>query len=408
MIKKFFTFTLVLLLLIFNTSLLNAKKDDEILKTINNMTLEEKIGQLFIIRLEALDASYTTDKECGKKIIHTSLTEEMKQTYSSYPCGGIILFTRNIENEKQLKELTSSIHDLNSITPLVSIDEEGGSVSRIANNPNFDVIKYSSAKDIGDAGDVNKAYELGYMIGSYLNDYGIDLDFAPVADVNSNPNNKVIGDRSFSSNCFTVAKNVAMCIAGFHDVGILTCIKHFPGHGDTSSDSHLGSVYTYKTWDELKENEIMPFEYGIASNTDMIMVGHISTPNITGNNEPASLSYELITNKLRNELNYNGVIITDSFEMGAIMNNCNTKEAIIKTINAGVDIILMPENYIEAFNALKEAIENNEITIDRIDESLYRILSLKNAKFSLFEYDDSITSKDLLITSNDDEFKSDD
>lgn len=401
MLKKFITFILTLSLLVFNTSLLKADSNElYILNTINNMSLDEKIGQLFIIRLEMLDPDYISDKESGKTIIHTSVTEQMKETYNSYPAGGVILFSRNLENEEQLQDLTNSIHELNTITPFVSIDEEGGSVSRIANSGKFEVETFTSAKAIGNTGDINNAYYLGYTIGSYLSKYGIDLDFAPIADVDSNPDNTIIGDRSFSTNAYEVARNVAMCIAGFHDTGTLTSIKHYPGHGDTSADSHLGSVYTYKTWDELKENELQPFEYGIASNTDMIMVGHISAPNVTGNDEPASLSYELLTNKLRNELGYQGVIITDSFEMGAIVNIYNTKEAVVKAINAGVDIILMPENYKEAFNALKDAVNNNEITMERIDESLKRILSLKDNKFNLFE-NKEINSNDMLVMPSD-------
>lgn len=331
-----------------------------------------------------LDSNYISDKESGKEISHSDISEDMIETYKNYPAGGIALFSRNIVDEDQLTKLTASIHDLNNITPIIAIDEEGGSVSRIANNSNFEVARFESNEKIAQSGNGDKAYELGYMIGSYLKGYGIDLDFAPVADINTNPNNKVIGDRAFGSDPYTAAKMVNMAIAGFHDVGIATCIKHFPGHGDTSSDSHLSRVYTYKTWDELKEAELIPFEYGIAKDTEMVMVGHISTPNITGNDDPATLSYELLTDKLRNELGYKGIIISDSFEMGAITEYYETKDALVKAINAGVDIILLPENYIEAFNYLKEAVLNNEVSEDRINESVTRILTLKNKMFSLF------------------------
>lgn len=398
MIKKLFTILITFSLLFFNTSLLNADdKDALILNVINNMSLEEKIGQMFIIRIEMLNPEYISDKESGKTIIHTDITDEMKDTYSNYPCGGFILFSKNITDEEQLKSLTSSIHELSDLTPIVSIDEEGGSVSRIANNSNFDVVRFQCNEKIAESGNTDKAYELGYMIGSYLKEYGIDLDFAPVADINTNPNNKVIGQRAFGSDPYTAAKMVNMAIAGFHDVGMATCIKHFPGHGDTSSDSHLGRVYTYKTWDELKQAELIPFEYGISKETEMIMVGHISAPNITGNDDPATLSYELLTNKLRNELGYQGVIISDSFEMGAITEYYETKDALIKAINAGVDIILMPENYIEAFECVKQAVLDNEITEERINESVYRILSMKNKMFDLFNTEKEINSTDTLI-----------
>lgn len=399
MVKKIAIIVLSLFLIVFNSNLLNAKfSSNDIESIINDMSLDEKIGQMFFVRLEMLDPAYASDKESGKSIIHTSLTDEMKENYDKYPAGGIILFSRNIENEEQLKELTNAIHELNELIPLVGVDEEGGNVSRIANNPNFDVKRFTNAESIGNTGDNENAYNMGYAIGSYLSKYGVDLDFAPIADVNTNPNNKVIGNRAFGSDPYLVAEMVAMSIAGFHDTNTLTCIKHYPGHGDTNSDSHLGSVYTYKTWDELKEDELIPFKYGITSKTDMIMVGHISAPEVTGNDEPATLSYELLTNKLRNELGYEGIIITDSFEMGAITNNYSAKDAIIKAINAGVDIILMPNNYIEAFNILKEAINNGEISIDRINDSIRRILNLKNDRFSLFEIDDKEINSNNMLT----------
>lgn len=402
MIKKIFILIITFCLLSFNSNLLHINANElDIDKLINNMSLDEKIGQMFFIRLEMLDPEYISDLKSGSKIIHTSITQEMKETYLEYPCGGILLFTRNIENPNQLKELTSSIHSLGIITPIVSIDEEGGSVSRIANNSNFDVKRFTSNEDIASSNDINKAYDLGYTIGSYLNEYGIDLDFAPVADVNTNPNNKIIGSRAFGSDPYLASQMVAMCIAGFKDANILTCIKHFPGHGDTDSDSHLGSVFTYKTWDELKQEELIPFESGISNNTDMIMIGHISAPNITGNDEPATLSYELLTNKLRNELGYEGVIITDSFEMGAIVNDWGSEVALIKAINAGVDIILLPDNYKEAFNIVKDAVNNNEITMERIDESLKRILTLKDKRFSLIKNNDyEISSNNMLVFPN--------
>lgn len=402
MIKQLSIILLSLLLTIFNTNFLYAEiKNVSIEKMIDDMSIEDKIGQMFIIRLEMLDPEYKSDKQSGKTIIHTSITDKMKQFYNEYPAGGIILFSRNIENEEQLKNLTQQIHDLSELTPFVSIDEEGGSVSRIANNSNFDVPRFTSNEAIANTNNIEKAYDLGYSIGSYLSKFGIDLDFAPVADINTNSNNKIIGKRAFGSDPYLAGEMIAMCIAGFRDTNILTCIKHFPGHGDTSSDSHLGSVFTYKTWDEMLNEEIIPFKYGISSNTNMIMIGHISAPNVTGNNEPATLSYELLTNKLRDELGYEGIIITDSFEMGAITNNYTVKDAVIKAVNAGVDIILMPENYIEAFNAFKEAIDNKEISIERVNESLKRILTLKDERFSLLNIDNNnVDSNNMLMFPN--------
>ncbi len=349
---------------------------DIIEDVLKDMTLDEKIGQLFIIRLEALDPDYVSDIASGDIISHQSLTSEMIETYKKYPCGGITLFSRNIVNKIQLKDLTSDIHNLNIISPLICIDEEGGNVTRIASNKNFDVEKFPTNEEIANEYDPSYACYEASTISSYLKEYGIDVDFAPVSDINTNLNNKVIGKRAFGSDPNIASEYIVNYINGLHANNIASCIKHFPGHGDTSNDSHADLVYTYKTWEELLDEELITFKSGIDNNTDMVMLGHISTPNVTNNDLPASLSSEIIS-KLRNELNYNGIIITDSFEMGAISKHYLSKQAAVLAIKAGVDIILMPENYIEAYDGVKEAVLNNEISIERINESVRRILSLK-------------------------------
>ncbi|MDO5448610.1 MAG: glycoside hydrolase family 3 protein [Clostridia bacterium] len=333
---------------------------------IEKMTLEEKVAQLFFIMPEALDTNVE-----GKV---TALTDTMKETYKKYPAGGIILFADNIQDPTQIKQLTQDIHDLNELTPFIGVDEEGGSITRIAKNPNFNVTKFSSMLATKDA---DEAYTIGKTIGAYLTEYGFDVDFAPVADVNTNPSNPVIGKRAFSANPENAAKMVAGAIKGFHDSGVMTSIKHFPGHGDTQTDTHKGYAETQKTWEEIKNCEMIPFISGIEAGTDMVMVAHIAAPKVTGDGTPATLSYTLINEKLRNELNYNGVVITDGMNMGAIAQQYSSADAAVKAIEAGVDIILLPENYIEAYNGVLAAVQNGTITEERIDESVMRILHLK-------------------------------
>ena len=184
-------------------------------------------------------------------------------------------------------------------------------------------------------------------------------------------------------------------IFALHDNSILSCIKHYPGHGDTSGDSHVDLTYTDKSWEELKECELYTFIGGIEADTDMIMVAHIAAPNITGTDEIATFSYTLVTEKLRNELGYDGVIITDSMEMGTITHDCDPAEAAKKAIKAGVDIILLPYVYTEAFDGLKEAVLNGEISESRIDESVSRILLMKFKHFD-FKYDDFLPVEEIL------------
>ncbi len=345
---------------------------DNIDLIILNMTLEEKVGQMFFVRLEALDSNYISDEESGKYIVHDIITEDMLNTYNNYPCGGIVLFNRNLNDERQLIELTNSIHEL-KYKPLICIDEEGGTVSRIANSKKFNVKKTLDNDQIDTTKD---AYDKGAYIASYLNKYHIDVNFAPVADLNINPNNPIIGNRSFGSDPNITSELVNSFIDGLHTNNIYSCIKHFPGHGNTKGDSHSDSVYIDTSKQDWLKQEALPFIQTL-NNTDMIMAGHIETPNITSDNLPASLSKEMLTDILRKQFNYDGIIITDSLEMGAISKYYSSKEAAVMAINAGVDILLMPENYKEAFDGVIEAINNNEISEERINESVRKILKLK-------------------------------
>ena len=341
------------------------------------MTLEEKIGQLFIIRPDSLERDLTEKQISNPKAYGvTEMDRQMIADLKRYHIGGVALFKKNIVSPEQLMDFIDEMK-INSDIPLfVSIDEEGGSVARIANAAGFDVIKYPSMQAIGLTKDLNNAKDVGLTIGSYLKQYGFNLDFAPVADVNTNPKNIVIGNRSFGSDPVLVGEMVVAAIEGFHKAGVMSCIKHFPGHGDTKEDTHKGFVSTRKTWDELKQSELIPFVKAFR-HTDMVMISHITAPNITSDGLPSSLSQEMIEGKLRKELEYDGVVITDSMEMGAIAYSYTSAEAAVKSILGGADIILMPENFAEAYTGVHNAVTNGTISIKRIDESILRILSLK-------------------------------
>lgn len=336
-----------------------------------SMTLEEKICQLFIVRVDTLETDDNTD------IGVTWCDGGMKDTIEKYPVGGVIYFANNVSDPEQLTKLSADLQKFSKYPLFISIDEEGGQVARIANDPDFHVTDYESMLSVGNTGDTENAREAGSTIGAYLKEYGINLDFAPVADVFTNPDNTVIGDRSFGTDASTVSGMVSACIDGFHEQNVMTCIKHYPGHGDTSADTHSGYVQVDKTWDELKEQELLPFINNMEK-TDMIMAAHLTLPNVTDDKLPASLSKTLLTDKLRGELGYNGVIITDALGMGAIANNYSTAEAVVKVINAGADIILMPTSLASGYSALYYAVENGDIPESRIDESVGRILTLKD------------------------------
>ncbi|MBB6630724.1 glycoside hydrolase family 3 protein [Clostridium algidicarnis] len=348
-------------------------------KLLHGMTLEEKIGQLFIIRPDDLELNLTSEQiNDSTNNGAVELDTNMQETLKKYPIGGVALFGKNILNPTQLTTFISDMQKQSTIPLFVSIDEEGGIVSRIAKSPNFDVPKFESMQKIGETKNVAKAKDVGFTIGAYLKSYGVNLDFAPVADINTNPKNIVIGNRSFGNDPDLVSKMVFAEISGLHEAGIMSCVKHFPGHGDTKGDTHTGEVSIEKTWEELKKCELVPFINSIDT-TDMVMISHITIPNITSDGIPASLSNEIIEGKLRKELGYKGVVISDAMEMGAITKKYSSEESAVKAVLAGVDIILMPESFVESYNGIYDAVKNGVINETRIDDSVLRILNLKES-----------------------------
>jgi beta-N-acetylhexosaminidase len=253
-------------------------------------------------------------------------------------------------------------------------------VARIANNPNFDVKKYESMAAIGATGDPANAYECGNYIGTYLKGYGFDIDFAPVADVNTNPENIVIGPRAFSDDPAVAAPMVMNYLQGLKDADIVGCIKHFPGHGDVKADTHYGYAQTQKTWAEMLDCEIITFRAGIKWGCQLIMTAHISAPNVIGEDVPSTMSKVILQDKLRSELGYQNIIVTDAMDMGAITQQYSSGEAAVGCIKAGADIVLCPQNFVVAFDAVVGAVEKGTLTEERINQSVRRILALKIRK----------------------------
>ena len=351
----------------------------EVEAMLKKMTLREKVGQMFFVRVESLDPSieWTTYDDLAN-LKNQEITMKMRKVNHDYPVGGIILYAWNIEDETQLANIIKQVRSLNG-SPLLCIDEEGGRVSRIANNPNFHVKKYESMAAIGATGDPKNAYECGNTIGTYLKRYDFDIDFAPVADVNTNPDNIIIGPRAFSDDPTVAAPMVTNYLQGLKDAGITGCIKHFPGHGDTTNDTHSGYVQSLKTWDEMNQCEMVTFRAGIQWGCQLIMTAHIAVPNVTGTNIPSTLSPVVLQDKLRGELGYQNIIITDGMEMGAITKHYTSGEAAVGSIKAGVDIVLGPRDFTEAFDAVIAAVNNGTLTEERINQSVRRILTLRYA-----------------------------
>jgi len=362
-----------------SSSVSNSGEESSALN-IDKMTLREKVGQMFFVRPEALDTSihweaYADLPDFKLQQVNKTMTAVNKD----YPIGGMILYAHNIVDETQLAAFIKEIRRLNG-SPLLAIDEEGGRVARIANNENFDVPKYESMESIAKSGDPNEAYKAAFTIGSYVKEYGFDIDFAPVADVNTNPDNVIIGPRAFSDDPETAADFVVSYLNGLDSAKVIGTLKHFPGHGDVKTDTHFGYASTEKTWDEMLKCEMIPFKAGIKAGAQMIMTAHISAPKVSGEDVPATLSSVILQDKLRGELGFDGVIVTDAMDMGAITTQFSNTEAAIKAIQAGVDIVLCSREFVKVFDAVVEAVEKGKIKESRIDESVKRILELKDFK----------------------------
>lgn len=342
--------------------------DEKVEKIVNNMTLEEKVGQIFMVAPEAVD------KDGGST---TVFTENIEKEIEKYNLGGYILFASNIENPTQTQELINGLKKSSKIQPFVGVDEEGGRVARIGKNSAMGVEKIEPMAQVGKSQNYERANEIGTTIGKYIKNLGFNLDFAPDTDVLTDSNNTEIGDRSFGNDPEVVGKMATEVIKGLQSENISTVLKHFPGHGGSIGNSHQGFSLSNRTEEELKNCEIVPFKTAIENGADCVMVAHMSLPNVTGDNIPATLSKKVVTDMLKTELNFKGVVFSDSMSMGAITENYGTGDACVKAVEAGIDMVLMPENLDEAYNAVLEAVKNGKISQERLDDAVSRIIKAK-------------------------------
>ena len=339
---------------------------DPIDELLSNMSLREKVGQLFITRPEQL----VPDVEAV-----TAVTPALTQALTEYPLGGILLFGKNIQNPQQLMAFTEALAAAEGIPMFLAVDEEGGLVARLANNSAFGLPRYGSAKQVGLNRNPADALEMGQTIGGYLKEYGFNLDFAPVADVFTNPNNTVIGSRAFSSDPETAALMASAFRDGLSEKGMIGSFKHFPGHGDTAQDSHTGLAVSSKTLEELESCEFLPFLEATAQ--DMVMVGHIALPNVTGDLLPATLSPAIVTGILKEQLGFEGLVITDAMEMGAIVESYGSGTATVMALQAGCHLILVPQDLQESFDAVLDALDAGTLTHQWLEDTVRKILEFK-------------------------------
>ena len=297
----------------------------------------------------------------------------VKKYYSEMP----IYFGQNIKDKEQIMEMLSSTTTKSNYPIFLGVDEEGGDVSRVANS-GIDVPKVDDMAAIGAGGDASAAFSAGETIGSYLNEIGFNVDFAPVADVTQEGVESALGNRSFGSDPQTVGEMVTNAVNGIEGTGVSACLKHFPGLGSAPDDTHEGRVEIDKTIEELRAADFVPFSAGIEAGVDFIMVSHATAPAID-EELPSSLSKKVITDTLRGELGFEGVVITDALDMTAITEYYTSEEAAVMAIEAGADMLLMPQDFEAAYNAVLAAVQDGTISEERIDESLDRIYRVKCA-----------------------------
>lgn len=388
-----------------------SKKEEQkdlVKETLSAMTLEEKVEQMIMPAYR-----YWGEGEDAPGV--TELNDQMRESIKKHALGGIILFAQNIETAEQTSTLIGDMVETTlsggaKAKPFISVDQEGGQVSRMTTGTMM-----PGNMAIGAAGDSKLATKAASAMGEELSALGFNVDFAPVLDVNNNPANPVIGIRSFSDDADKVAEFGEAFIKGLHEQNIITTTKHFPGHGDTAVDSHTGLPSIDKSLDELKKNELIPFIKN-AKNTDMIMTAHIQYPQIEKETYvskvdgkeitlPATLSKTILTDILRKECGFDGVIVTDSMKMDAIAEHFDRKDAARLAINAGVDMLLMPvdlstekgladfDTYISDIVAM---VESGEIEEARIDDATGHILKVKE-KYGLLDMDKKEETADLSV-----------
>lgn len=338
---------------------------------LSSMTLEEKVAQMFIARGESL---------CSDGSSLVVVDDDVRANLASCPVGGVALLEDSLIDPDQATALASGLqdasHEASGLDLLLCVDEEGGIVSRIGANPQFPETDPGNMRAIGDAGDTQAAYDVAEGIGSYLLKYGYNVDFAPVCDVD-NPSGGTMYERSFGSSASVVAQMVEAQVKGFNDAGVLSCAKHFPGIGSAAGDSHDSSITTNKNFEQMREEDLVPFQAAIDAGVPMVMVGHISCPNVTGDTIPATFSPSIITGILRKEMGFDGVVVTDSLGMGAATAVYSDADAAVRAVMAGADMLLMPSDLSECYQAVLSAVQEGRITDDRIDESVVRILKMK-------------------------------
>ena len=344
-----------------------AEGDGDIEALLARMTLHEKVCQLFFVQPEQFSRLDKVTAGSGK----------LRQAFARFPVGGVILFPSNMTN-RSLASLNAAMQSYalenGGVGLFIGTDEEGGGVSRVAVKLKRSD-KQPSAMELGEKKDPEAAYQAAAVMGKYLKDYGFNVDFAPVADVRADVKRAEITTRSFGSDPHLVAGYVARFVQGLQEQGVMAVLKHFPGHGAVSGDTHKGPGISQRTLAQWRSAEFLPFRSGLDAGAGMVLMSHQSAPQVDSLHL-ASLS-PTVVGLLRKELGFEGVIITDALRMDAARQAGSSGEVCVQALEAGCDMLLLPYNFTNAYNGVMAAVQSGRLTEERIDESVRRILTLK-------------------------------
>ncbi|MEZ7129373.1 beta-N-acetylhexosaminidase [Nonomuraea sp. AD125B] len=355
----------------------SASQSDPVARALAGLSVEEKVGQLFMPVLYGTTAASSSGENQARYGAPTPA-----KVIARYHLGGVILFPHNVKGVSQVVGLTNGLQRASKEVPLlIGTDQENGLVSRMSAL----MTDFPGASVIGATGDPAWARKVAAATGAELRALGVNLDFAPVADVNIDPRNPVIGSRAFGKDPQRVAKMVAASVKGFADADVAATAKHFPGHGDTSVDSHTGLPVIKHTRAEWERIDAPPFKAAIGAGVDAVMSAHIVFPKLDPSGDPATLSKPILTGLLRQKLGYDGVISTDALNMAGVRQKYNDGEIAVRAVLAGADLLLMPNDLPKAYDAVLAAVKSGRISERRLDQSVTRLLKLKQAKGYLAE-----------------------
>lgn len=354
------------------TTLTKKTSPDPAASLVAKMSLEDKVAQMFMVTPEALSKFNGSVVASG---------EQTKKAFAKRPVGGVIYNSANLQSPEQVKTMLANLQkyskDRVGIPVFIAVDEEGGTVARVSGSKSMGIKPYPNMSEVGAGKDSNRALQIGVEMGKYLADLGFNIDFAPDADVLTNPQNDLFKYRAFGSDPQTVTTMTAAFTKGLQTSGVLATYKHFPGHGSTSADSHKGITVSQQDATGLEQVDLVPFKDAVAKDVKLIMVSHVCFPKAFGDNTPASLSKKVVTGWARERLQYQGILITDAMSMGAISDNYQPSEAAVKAIQAGIDIVLDPKDFDAAYQGVLAAVKSGKISQEQVNQSVTRIVATK-------------------------------